>query len=89
MEREKTVRLSEDEKLKTEIAEVDANLRTMEDFLSPEELYAELIRSVQKYHPSTDLSMIEKAYLLARDAHQNQKVQVLRVAGKQEAKQQQ
>ena len=73
MEREKTVRLSEDEKLKTEIAEVDANLRTMEDFLSPEELYAELIRSVQKYHPSTDLSMIEKAYLLARDAHQNQK----------------
>ncbi len=73
MESVRSVRLSENEKLKNEIAEVDANLRTMEDFLTPEELYDELIRSVQRYHPSTDLSMIEKAWLLAREAHRDQK----------------
>ncbi len=73
MEDVRSVRLSEDEKLKNEIAEVDASLRTMDELLSPEELYEELIRSVKKYHPSTDLSMIEKAWLLAREAHNGQK----------------
>lgn len=55
------------------IAEVDADLRTMDDFLGPEELYAELIRTVRKYHPSSDVSIIEKAYLTARHAHKDQK----------------
>ena len=52
----------EDEKLKKEIAEVDASLRTMDDFVAPEELYQELLRSVRKYHPSTNLDVIGKAY---------------------------
>ena len=73
MESVQGIRLSEDEKLKTEIEEVDANLRTMDEFLTPEQLYGELTSSVQKYHPSTDLSLIEKAYLIAREAHQGQK----------------
>lgn len=51
---------------------VDANLRTMREFVAPEELYQELISSIQKYHPSDDISMIEKAYKLASDAHKNQ-----------------
>ena len=55
------------------MAEVDASLKTMEDFSSPEKLYEELVRSVKKYHPSTDLSMIEKAYRVASDAHKDQK----------------
>ncbi len=65
--------LLDDEKLKKEIAAVDANLKTMDDFSSPEELFDELIRSVKKYHPSTDLSMIEKAYRIASNAHKDQK----------------
>ena len=39
----------------------------------PEVLYAELKKSILRYHPSTDLSLIEKAYDLAFNAHQNQK----------------
>jgi guanosine-3',5'-bis(diphosphate) 3'-pyrophosphohydrolase len=71
IDREKLRR--EDEKLKKDVAEVDASLKTMEDFSSPEKLYEELVRSVRKYHPSTDLSMIEKAYKVASDAHKDQK----------------
>ncbi|MDD3337489.1 MAG: bifunctional (p)ppGpp synthetase/guanosine-3',5'-bis(diphosphate) 3'-pyrophosphohydrolase [Lachnospiraceae bacterium] len=55
-----------------DLQKIDANLKTMQDFTAPETLYQELISSVQKYHPSTDLSMIEKAYKLARDAHEGQ-----------------
>ena len=45
----------------------------MHDFTSPEVLYRELINSVLKYHPSTDISMIEKAYKVASEAHKDQK----------------
>ena len=38
----------------------------------PEELYQELIRCVRKYHPSDDISMIEKAYNTAAEAHKAQ-----------------
>ena len=58
---------------KAEIKKADANVKTMEDFTSPEILYDELIASVKKYHPSTDISMIEKAYKIAYEAHEGQK----------------
>ena len=58
---------------KAEIKKADANVKTMEDFTSPEILYDELIASVRKYHPSTDISMIEKAYKIAYEAHKDQK----------------
>ena len=44
-----------------------------EDFTDPEVLYDKLITTIREYHPSTDLSMVEKAYKLARDAHKDQK----------------
>ena len=44
----------------------------MEDFTSPEVLYDELISSVKKYHPSTDITMIEKAFNIANNAHKGQ-----------------
>ena len=50
-----------------------AAVKTMSDFTSPEVLYQELISSVRKYHPSTDISMIEKAYKVASEAHKDQK----------------
>ena len=56
-----------------EIRRADANVKTMEDFTSPEKLYHELIESIRKYHPSDDISMIEKAYRIAYEAHKDQK----------------
>ncbi len=43
------------------------------DFESPEKLYEELISIVRKYHPSDDISQIEKAYAIANKAHEGQK----------------
>ena len=60
------------EKLKEEIAAVDASVKNMKDFTSPEQLYRELISSVHKYHPSADITLIEKAYRVAYDAHKGQ-----------------
>jgi GTP pyrophosphokinase len=51
----------------------DTAVKTMRDFTSPEALYQELISSVCKYHPSADISMIQKAYEAAREAHKDQK----------------
>lgn len=42
------------------------------DFTSPEDLYKELVRIVESYHPSADISMIEKAYHIADLGHKNQ-----------------
>ena len=42
------------------------------DFTAPEDLYAQLIARVKKYHPSTDISQIEKAYHIASKAHEGQ-----------------
>ncbi len=38
-----------------------------------ENLYNELIEEIKKYHPSKDLSMVEKAYKVACEAHGEQK----------------
>ncbi len=54
------------------LARADENVKTMQDFTDPAELYQELIKSVRKYHPSTDISMIEKAYRIAFKAHEGQ-----------------
>ena len=56
-----------------EIKKADASVKAMKDFTSPEELYQELIASVTKYHPSDDISMIEKAYHVADEAHKGQR----------------
>jgi GTP pyrophosphokinase len=58
---------------KEEIKNTDASVKNMADFTDPEVLYQELISSVKKYHPSADISMIEKAYRIAYDAHKDQK----------------
>ena len=43
------------------------------DFTPPEVLYDQLISTIRKYHPSSDISMIEKAYAIAKEAHKDQK----------------
>ena len=47
-------------------------VKDVEDYQNPELLYKSLIERVRKYHPSADVSMIEKAYHIARDAHKGQ-----------------
>lgn len=44
-----------------------------EDFTDPQVLYEKLIASIRSYHPSADLSLIEKAYQVAYNAHKDQK----------------
>ena len=43
------------------------------DYEEPDQLYDMLIARIRKYHPSADVSMIEKAYELAKKAHGDQK----------------
>lgn len=43
------------------------------EFVKPEDLYDQLLASIRKYHPSEDISMVERAYKLASGAHKDQK----------------
>lgn len=43
------------------------------DFAKPEDLYDQLLATIQKYHPSEDISMVERAYRLACTAHKDQR----------------
>ena len=50
----------------------DGRIEAMKEYVSPEELYQDLIARVRRYHPSDDISMIEKAYYTASKAHEGQ-----------------
>ena len=50
----------------------DGRIESIAEFQSPEVLYQDLVSHVRKYHPSDDISMIEKAYRTAYEAHKNQ-----------------
>ena len=47
-------------------------VKNPEDYQDPEKLYQALIARVTKYHPSADISLIEKAYKIASEAHKEQ-----------------
>ena len=48
------------------------HIKETKEFTSPQSLYEELIAGVKRYHPSADISMIEKAYKTADEAHKGQ-----------------
>ena len=48
-------------------------IKAPKDYEDPDQLYAMLIARIRKYHPSTDVSMIEKAYQMAKKAHGDQR----------------
>lgn len=50
----------------------DEKLSRAEEFVAPEVLYQRLIDHIKKYHPSDDISLIAKAYEVAREAHKDQ-----------------
>lgn len=52
---------------------VEGQIVETKDFVQPETLYQQLIDSVLRYHPSADISLIEKAYGIAKAAHEGQK----------------
>ena len=60
------------EKIEKEFHSDTGSIRTMKEFVSPEELFDELIKSIHRYHPSADTSLVEKAYKVAYDAHNGQ-----------------
>jgi GTP pyrophosphokinase len=51
----------------------DGKIEAIEEFQSPDVLYEGLIERVRKYHPSDDISLIEKAYQKAAEAHRDQR----------------
>ena len=56
------------------LAVVDGHaVKSQEDYEDPNRLYDMLNARIRKYHPSTDVSMIEKAYKLAVKAHGDQR----------------
>ncbi|MBE5840212.1 MAG: bifunctional (p)ppGpp synthetase/guanosine-3',5'-bis(diphosphate) 3'-pyrophosphohydrolase [Butyrivibrio sp.] len=50
----------------------DGKIEAIEEFQAPDKLYKGLIERVKKYHPSDDISLIEKAYQQAAEAHKDQ-----------------
>ena len=54
------------------IRKIDASILSPGDFQDPEALFSTLIERIRKYRPNTDLSMIEKAYRVAKEAHGDQ-----------------
>ena len=61
------------EQLNKNLEVVDGHaVKAPEDYQGPEQLYQALVARVRKYHPSTDISMIEKAYRIAKEAHKDQ-----------------
>jgi guanosine-3',5'-bis(diphosphate) 3'-pyrophosphohydrolase len=82
----KKIRAEKQEEIRREIREeiceeiqsegLVENAKTLDltkDTNDPEILYEELVRSIHRYHPSDDLTLIRRAFEIARDAHQNQK----------------
>ena len=57
---------------KKDIVFDDGRIESIEEFQTPGKLYEELIIRVRKYHPSTDISLIRKAYRIASEAHKGQ-----------------
>ena len=51
---------------------VESGIPNPGDFTPADVLYDTLVKDVLRYHPSDDLSMIEKAYKVASEAHRNQ-----------------
>ncbi len=52
---------------------IKKQLSKPEDFTPPEVLFQQLIDTIRRYHPSSDISQIVKAYRIADDAHKDQK----------------
>ena len=55
-----------------ETIEQEMKIPKPKDYTPAEELFQKLLSEIRKYHPSDDLSMVEKAYYAAKAAHEGQ-----------------
>ncbi len=55
------------------IADIQPKVKDVSEYEEPQKLYDLLLHTIRKYRSSTDLSMIEKAYRMAYEAHEGQK----------------
>ena len=69
MDKQKAIR---DENKNIGVVIDDGRIEALKEHLTPQELYDDLIARVKKYHPSDDITLIEKAYQLAAEAHKQQ-----------------
>ncbi len=56
-----------------QVQKQEKELERPRDNTPPDELYAHLVEMIRRYHPSDDLSMIEKAYHVADAQHREQR----------------
>lgn len=61
--------LTENQAIGLEVVDGHA-VKAPADYQDPDELYRLLIERVRRYHPSADVSLIEKAYRIAKEAHE-------------------
>ena len=60
------------ERLEQEFHSSNSSITQPREFSTPESLYEELIARIRKYHPSADITLVDKAYRLAFEAHKGQ-----------------
>ena len=60
------------ERIEQEFHSGPGTIKTTKEFANTEDLYQDLIERIRKYHPSTDIARIEKAYKVAYKAHEGQ-----------------
>lgn len=65
--------MTEDIKTSGQVVAEGSIKKNPADFEQPEKLYDQLITTIKQYHPSTDLTVIKKAYDIAYNAHKDQK----------------
>ena len=71
-ERMADISMEELERMEDEFHASSYSVKATRDFSTPEELYQELIASIRRYHPSADISLVEKAHRVACKAHEGQ-----------------
>ena len=50
------------EEIEREFHSGPGNMKQSKEFADPEELYQDLVDAIHRYHPSADLSLIERAH---------------------------
>ncbi len=58
--------------LEKELSSQEEQITRIYDFMSPEDLHRQLLDTIREYHPSADISQVEKAYQIANEAHKSQ-----------------
>ena len=64
--------MSSNESIKKKMMASEKELDSFAEFTPKEELFDKLVKTIYEYHPSTDISLIRKAYELADSCHEGQ-----------------